>query len=133
MDRRRYSFGASAPKEPLRPQQGLSPPSFCLLIWTIGEAVPVVGGGYLRTAGWRRAGGRREPPPIERVWKWNKVEESSRTAGRLGEDYGPVFLEEDNVHFCDGIGGLPVFYFEDEVFADRYCTVGGDRHTGKRC
>ena len=91
MDRRRYSFGASAPKEPLRSQQGLSRPSFCLLIWTLGEAVPVVGGGYLRTAGWRRAGGRREPHPIERVWKWNKVEASSRTAGRLGEDYGPVF------------------------------------------
>ena len=67
MDRRRYSFGASAPKEPLRRQQGLSPPSFCLSMRTLGEAVPVVVGGYLRTAGWRRdhgrrrAGGRREP------------------------------------------------------------------------
>ena len=81
----------------------------------------------------RRAGDRREPHPIERVWKWNKVEESSRQQAALGRITGRFFLEEDNVHFCDGIGGLPVFYFEDEVFADRYCTVGGDRHTGKRC
>ena len=75
----------------------------------------------------------REPRSIQRIWRWNKVAESSRTAGRSGEYSGPVFLEEDNVHFCDGIGGLPVFYFENEVFADRYCTVGGDRQTGKRC